>query len=321
MQVAHVVHAEQLITVFHFVQHPLERLGGVPVVGDDGMAHVGKGVVHRQLDHFGIDHEHLELALVVAVYQGGDDGVDAHGFAGTGGAGDEEVGHLREVGHYGPALEVGAECDGEPRPVGIPGRGAEQLGERHHPGRGVRHLDPDEGLARNGGDDADRLGLHLQRQVVGQRGDASHFHTGRRREFELCDHGSGGAMPSQRHVHLERFQCVDQNAAEAIQLRFVLDSGIDLSFVQQAVGEWSCGRLADERLFVAGGGLIGGGPRLFRLLSSRQEWRLELCRCLAGGQLGFDERGLVGAPIPDGRRFGSSEVFQRMPSHGRYREG
>ena len=65
-----------------------------------------QGVVLLQLDDLWVDHDEAELVGREAVEQGTDDGVDADGFAGAGAAGDEHVGHFREVGNDGMAVNV-----------------------------------------------------------------------------------------------------------------------------------------------------------------------------------------------------------------------
>ena len=68
-------------------------------------------VVNLHLDHLGIDHDEAKLLRGEAVEHAGDDGIDADALAGAGGAGDEAVRHLREIGDDRVAVNVLAERD------------------------------------------------------------------------------------------------------------------------------------------------------------------------------------------------------------------
>ena len=72
-------------------------------------------VVLLQLDDLGVNHHEAQLIRCEAIEQRRDDGIDADGFARASAAGDQTVGHLREIGDDRMAVNILAERDGNPR--------------------------------------------------------------------------------------------------------------------------------------------------------------------------------------------------------------
>ena len=106
LHVAATVRGEQLIALVHLHHSPFEHRGRVPIVGNDFVAKVGEPVINRKLHHLRIDHEEAKRPRRVAINQARDDRVHAHGFSGSRRARDEQVRHLREVGHHRLSLEI-----------------------------------------------------------------------------------------------------------------------------------------------------------------------------------------------------------------------
>ena len=96
----------------------------------------------------------------------GDDGVQSNGFSLSGGTGHEQVRHLGEVGHEGLVADGLAETDGQVVFVVLELVGVEDVLHGHNLRVGVRHLDADGALARDGRDDTDAEGGEAQRDVV-----------------------------------------------------------------------------------------------------------------------------------------------------------
>jgi len=111
LNVARAVGREQLIALLHFEHGPLEQRRGVPVVRDHLVPLVRQRVVDGELDHFRVDHQEAECLGRVAVDQRGDQCIHAHRLAAAGGAGNEQLRHLRQVGNRAPALEVLSDAD------------------------------------------------------------------------------------------------------------------------------------------------------------------------------------------------------------------
>jgi len=74
---------------------------------------VRQNVEHLQFDDLRVDHEQPYIPRTGVVNDRGDDRVDAYGFARAGGAGDQQVRHLRKIGHERLAADVLAERDGQ----------------------------------------------------------------------------------------------------------------------------------------------------------------------------------------------------------------
>ena len=122
-----------------------------------------------ELDLLGVDQHEPHLVRGGAQQDRGEHRVDARRLAGAGGAGDEQVGHLRQVGADRPAGDVLAEPDGQRRPV--LGRLLEDVAEVDDPPPGVRDLDPDRLLAGDRREDPDVGGGQRVGEVVLQLGD------------------------------------------------------------------------------------------------------------------------------------------------------
>ena len=64
------VGGEQLVALLHLDQRPFEHRRRVAVVGDHFVAEMRERVVHRQLDHLGIDHQEAQRLRRVPVDRG-----------------------------------------------------------------------------------------------------------------------------------------------------------------------------------------------------------------------------------------------------------
>ena len=122
VDVAHPAGGEVLVAHVHLAHDPLQGLGGLLRAGDDRGDQVRDAFVRGELDPFRVDEHQPHLVRGGARQDRRDQRVDARGLAGAGGAGDEDVRHLGEVGDDEAALDVLAEAD-EQR-VAVVGRGA-----------------------------------------------------------------------------------------------------------------------------------------------------------------------------------------------------
>ena len=111
--VAHVAFGEDGVPLFHLIHRPAQGEQHLLRVGHHGHNQVGEGVVHLHFDHLGVDHDQAQILRGEPVENAGDDGVDAHAFAGPSGAGHQAVGHGGQVGDHGFAVNIFAECDGD----------------------------------------------------------------------------------------------------------------------------------------------------------------------------------------------------------------
>ena len=100
--------------------------------------------------------------------QGRDDRVDADRLARAGGAGDEQVGHLAQIGHGRLARGVLSQRDLERAGDLAEGVRLQHAAQRDQRLLGVGDLEAHQRPARHGRFDADRRGRKSQGQVVGQ---------------------------------------------------------------------------------------------------------------------------------------------------------
>ncbi len=181
---------EELEAALHLADGVAQGVGGEFGLGDDGREEVRDALVHAELDALGIDEDHAHLFGRGLEEDAHDHGVDGDGFAGAGGAGDEDVGHGGEVGGDDAAVDVFAEGDGE---LGLGLREGLALDDVAQPDGlafVVGDLDADGGFAGHALDE-DGLGGHGEAEVVGEAGDAGVFDAGVGAELEGGDDGAG----------------------------------------------------------------------------------------------------------------------------------
>src|SRR6185503_19465591 len=151
--VAHARSAHELVAAVHLRDAPVERVRRLAHVGDHRREEVRYALVDRELQHLGIDEDQPHLLRLRLVDEGEQHGVDAHRLAGAGRAGDQQVRHAGEVGHYRVAGDVLAERQRERRAlVGVDLR-AQYLGQPHDLAPGIGDLQAHEALAGYGLDD------------------------------------------------------------------------------------------------------------------------------------------------------------------------
>ena len=95
--VAHADLGEQVVAPLHLLDRPRQRVGRLLGVGHHLGQQVGQAVVLAHLDPLGVDEDHAHLVGRRAHEDRGEDRVEAARLARAGGAGDEDVGHGRQV--------------------------------------------------------------------------------------------------------------------------------------------------------------------------------------------------------------------------------
>ena len=151
---------------------------------------MGNAFVHAQLDALGIDEDEADLRGRGAEEQAHNHGVDGHGFAGAGGAGDEHVGHGGQIGGDDAAVDVFAHGEGEAGFGFVEGFRLEHVAQVDGFALVVGDLDADGAFAGHALDE-DGFGAHGEAEIVGQAGDAGVFDAGLGLELVGGDHGSG----------------------------------------------------------------------------------------------------------------------------------
>ncbi len=94
----HVETLEDLQATLHLGHGPLQSARGLLGLGHHGHVKMRQTVIARKLDALGVDHDQANVLGKGAHEQGRDDGVDHDRLTGTRGTGDQQVGHLGEVG-------------------------------------------------------------------------------------------------------------------------------------------------------------------------------------------------------------------------------
>ena len=181
----------QGIAAFHFRDAPTQRVGRFFHVGDDGREQMRDAFVDGKLEHLRVDHDQAHVLGRGLVEQAQHHGVQRNRLAGAGRAGNEQMGHPRQVGHDGLAADVLAERQRQRRLQRIVGLGFDDLAERDDLARLVGDLEPHIRLA---GDDlhhphADRR--ERTRQVLREIADLAAFDAGRGLQLEACHDGPG----------------------------------------------------------------------------------------------------------------------------------
>ena len=188
--VAHAQVRHQPVALVHLAHHPLQRDHRLVRLGHHRREQMGDALVDRQLDHLGIDHDHLALVGRQPVEQRQDHRVDRDRLARAGGAGDQQVRHARQIDHDRLAADVLAEREGEARRGVLVGgaRTADRADRRL--ALIVGQLDADHVAPRHGRDPhrhrAQRAG-----DVVGERDHPRGARAGRRLELVERDHRPG----------------------------------------------------------------------------------------------------------------------------------
>lgn len=144
-----------------------------------------------EFDHFGVDHQHADVARGAGHQHRHDQGVQADALTGSGPAGDEQVRHLGEVDREGVTADVLTEENRDPHFLDVGGASLDQLAEADHDPFVVGDLDADGVLAGDRRDDADRRDAQRDREVVLEGGDLGDAESRFEFEFELGNDRTG----------------------------------------------------------------------------------------------------------------------------------
>ena len=97
LQVAHPFRRQLLVAFLHLVDGPAQGVGGQLRLDHHRRQQVGDVLVHAELEPLGIDQDEPHVVGRGLVEDAREHRVHRHALARAGGAGDEEMGHLREV--------------------------------------------------------------------------------------------------------------------------------------------------------------------------------------------------------------------------------
>ena len=275
---------EVVVPRVHLLDDPLEGLGGLLGVGDDRRDEVRDAVVGGELDALGVDEDHPDLIGRGAHEDRGDHRVDEARLTRAGRAGDEQVGHLREVGDDVAALDVLADAHDHRVGVLVCDLAAQDVAEADLLAVGVGDLDADRGLAGDRREDPHVGARDGVRDVLRERRDALDLDAGAELDLVAGD-GRAAREAGDLGVDRELVEDAGEGLHDAVvddRARLVRGPRLEDRLIGQRVGD-----VAGEReLLDALGQRLGRG-------------RLEVG--LGTDARGID-RGLTGAGAPEGAR-------------------
>ena len=112
LDIAHAELGHGAIAAFHLAHGPFQRDDRLLRLGHDRAEQMRDAVIHRQLQHLRVDHDEAAFVGRQPIEQRQDHRVDADRLAGAGGAGDQQMRHVREIGDHGRAADILAERPG-----------------------------------------------------------------------------------------------------------------------------------------------------------------------------------------------------------------
>ena len=175
-QIAHALVCHQTVAPHHFRHCPLQRACRLLGVGHDRNQQVRNAVVHAQLDHFGVDHDELDLFRLRLIQKRDNERIHAHRLAGTGCTGNEQVRQLSDIADDAVSADVLTDSK---RHLGFAPHKLRRIDHiarqyrRHH---AVRHLNADHGDFLRNCRDADARRAKRQRNIVCQIGHFRQLH-------------------------------------------------------------------------------------------------------------------------------------------------
>src|SRR5690606_10235523 len=123
-------------------------------------------------------HDEPELFRRRVVEERGDNAVDTDRFSRTGGAGDQKVRHLGQIGDERAAADVFPESNRNFGSGSVPVLGLDDFAEGNGLREFVRDFDPDAAFSGDGGKNPDGEGLETHGDVIFETLDAGYFGAG-----------------------------------------------------------------------------------------------------------------------------------------------
>ena len=158
----HVETLEDLQATLHLGHGPLQSARGLLGLGHYRHVKMRQTVIARKLDALGVDHDQANVLGKRAHEQGRDDGVDHHRLTRTGRAGDQQVGHLGEVGDDRRTLGIATDGQLERTALHI----GQHVAQVDVLALAIGDLDTHERRAGDRGKDTNRLSCERKRNIV-----------------------------------------------------------------------------------------------------------------------------------------------------------
>ncbi len=204
VNIAHADLRHLAIAVFHFAHGPFERDNGLLRVRHNRRQQMRNAVIDGKLQHLGVDHDEAEFLRRHAIEQRQDHGVDRNRLARAGGARNQNVRHLGNIGNDRLAIDGLAECQRKLRLRLLKVAARQHLTQIDHFALRVRQFDTDRVAPRN---DSHTRGnrAHRARNIVGKADDARGLDARCRFKLIKRDHGAGFDIDDLA-THTEIFQ-------------------------------------------------------------------------------------------------------------------
>ena len=158
----HVKTLEDLQATLHLGHGPLQGARGLLGLGHHGHIEMRQAVIARELDALGVDHDQANILGKRAHEQSRDDGVDHDRLTGTRGTGDQQVGHLGEVGDDRRTLGIATDGQLERTALHI----GQHVAQVDVLALAIGDLDTHERRAGDRGKDTNRLSCERKRDIV-----------------------------------------------------------------------------------------------------------------------------------------------------------
>ena len=172
-KVTHAELSEQIVAMRHLLHCPVQSAACLSGVGDNRNHKVRDSVVNTQFHNLRVNHDDAQILRLVLVQEADDHRVDADGFAGAGGASDQKVRHLRNVGNDDPSGDILTYGKGNLALVALELLRLDERAEQYSGAFRVRNLDAYRGFAGDRRFDSDVGSGQVQFDIIFQIGDTA----------------------------------------------------------------------------------------------------------------------------------------------------
>ena len=204
-QVAHAPLGEFVIPLHHLRHSPGQRRGCLVGIVHHRQQQMRNAVIALKLHHLGVHQNHLDLVRTRPEQQAVDNRIDAYGFTGSRGAGNQHMGHLRQVTDNRHAGDILAQRHRQDGFRVLHRRAFQHLPQGHGRALGVGHFHAHQALAGNRRLDADGGGRHAGKDIPLQLSHLAHLCARRQLQLKAGNDRTVGHM-HHPGLHLEAGQ-------------------------------------------------------------------------------------------------------------------
>ena len=165
-QIAHARVRHQTVPTHHLRHCPLKRARRLLGVGHDRDEQVRNAVINAELNHFGVDHDELDLFGLRLIEKRNDERVHTHRLTGAGRTGDEQVRQSSDVADDAVAADVLADGEGDLRFALFKLRRVDHVARKYRRDDAVRYFNTDHRNFLGNRRDADARRAKRQSNIV-----------------------------------------------------------------------------------------------------------------------------------------------------------